>query len=306
MHTGRLRTTLLVLLSLACTATAHAACRLEQASAGLGATLPAGETRPPFLAGEITVDCDSNQDAFQLLLDAGQHAGAGSRRLGALDNGSLLPYRLQASPSGGEWGDAGCGTSWPAGSPVSGSGSGSLPLYAELPDSAWHVGSYSDQVTVSLCNAADCQSGCTGADQRTLNLSLEVRASCRIEAVSPADFGNVPWTQNEVSIPHIASIELSCAGDTAVSVGLGGGNHGIPGQRRMAGATHTLPYQLLNASNGNAWGDDGISGGGTFPAPALTLVPAGGLLRLDIDGIAWPAGTPPGVYSDRVTVTVEF
>lgn len=143
-----------------------------------------------------------------------------------------------------------------------------------------------------------------GTDTGTMNISATISASCTI-TTSDVAFGSLTSTNGgDLDVPSSASV--TCASDSPFNIGIDNGLNASGFQRRMASGGNFLNYEVyVDAPGVNAFGP--ISTYGTsnnFNSPSsgnngTTVVPIYARLPQQT--------TPPsGVYSDTLTVTVNY
>jgi len=134
-----------------------------------------------------------------------------------------------------------------------------------------------------------------------------VLCSCNVEPDSMA-FGAFAPLDN-APLNGASNIKVTCSGIAAldaVTLRLNGGVNGTVAQRRMKSGANLLDYNLYrDAARTQIWG----TGSGGYAAVEVenTLGLLGWTSNTPVWGRIAPApATPPGSYSDTVTVTVEW
>lgn len=133
-----------------------------------------------------------------------------------------------------------------------------------------------------------------------MDARVRVDTSCRL-TVEPMTFGSVNIFSGQVDTT--ALIHLRCGPAVAYTVALDDGQNFSGGQRRMrggAGPFAHVPYQIYrNALRTLVWGD--------VPGATVTgTTPANGNVTLTAYGRVLNTKVLPRVYTDLVTVTVNF
>jgi len=139
----------------------------------------------------------------------------------------------------------------------------------------------------------------------TLTATATVNPACGAYVTAPMDFG-VNTGAVASNIDRTARFSLTCVNRSPFQVGLDNGSHADgAGNRRMRDGSSgaLLPYELYrDAARTQRWGNvlnsTTVSGTGTGAAQDLTIYgrvpPAAG------------TSTPPGAYTDTVTVTITY
>lgn len=162
--------------------------------------------------------------------------------------------------------------------------------------------------------ASGCENNSTSWDAANLVLTYNyvMPTYCQLNTTSNVDFGTI----NDIgstSANHDANgaISTTCNPNTSYSIYLGDGNNRLAtGMRRMSNGGNYIAYQLYKRqTSGSATVWEGASDlsqvGGSG---GVTLVGTGSTQITTVYGTI-PAGTPvppPGLYSDRVIVTVTY
>ncbi len=138
----------------------------------------------------------------------------------------------------------------------------------------------------------------------TLTATATVNPACGAYVTAPMDFGVNTGTV-AANIDRTTVFSLTCVNRSPFQIGLDNGTHADgSGNRRMrVGSGALLPYELYrDAARTQRWGNvlnsTTASGTGTGAAQNLTIYgrvpPAAG------------TSTPPGAYSDTITVTITY
>ncbi|WP_406232241.1 spore coat U domain-containing protein [Isoptericola jiangsuensis] len=138
----------------------------------------------------------------------------------------------------------------------------------------------------------------------TLTATATVNPACGAYVTAPMNFGVNTGTV-VANIDRTAVFSLTCVNRSPFQIGLDNGTHADgSGNRRMrVGSGALLPYELYrDAARTQRWGNvlnsTTASGTGTGAAQNLTIYgrvpPAAG------------TSTPPGAYSDTITVTITY
>ena len=150
----------------------------------------------------------------------------------------------------------------------------------------------------------------------TMSIGATVLASCTV-STTPMDFGS--YTGAAYSYAN-STITVNCSVTTPYRIDIDKGQNvtGISGYPRNvktgtapADATNTIKYKLYKASTYSAadeWGDNGA----TLCTTCTTTITGKNGTGTGLDephtvyGVLWPTSNAPGVYSDVVTVTVNY
>lgn len=141
-------------------------------------------------------------------------------------------------------------------------------------------------------------------DMDRISSSVIVGQSCRISGIQNIDFGTIDGNFTSHKDSNSGSISVTCTLGTTYSIGLGDGNNGLSGQRRMMSSDLNtfINYDLYSDSAfTSAWGDIGSghekvdTGNGTSQTHTIYA-------RI-------PSAQPPvaaGIYSDTIIATLTF
>ncbi|MCW2798477.1 spore coat U domain-containing protein [Nocardioides sp.] len=143
------------------------------------------------------------------------------------------------------------------------------------------------------------QSALAATETANIAASATVSTVCTMNA-TPLAFGTVALTG---ATPGTATINVTCTGGGAYTVGLGNGLHNIAAQRQLQSGSNLLYYDMFKEiGRTTRWGDAGaelVSGTGNAAQQVLTVygeVTTGQVL-------ASGNGTP---YTDTVLVTLTY
>ncbi|MHC5308360.1 Csu type fimbrial protein [Bartonella sp. LJL80] len=133
----------------------------------------------------------------------------------------------------------------------------------------------------------------------TFDVKLTIENGCDLQSVDGIDFGTHAVVTDSIS--GEGKITVACTDKTAYKLKLDKGQNGTDvSTRKMLNGTSTLNYNLYTAADGQSvWGDT--------EANWKTGVGNGQNQDYSVYGIV--AGSQPvvaGVYSDAVTVTLEY
>ncbi len=211
---------------------------------------------------------------------------------------------------------------------LAGSGSVNFVLYGRYPASqVLSFGSYTSTLPVSLQFAyseplllglGPTPTSCTQTGTNiqnsglittaTVNITANVAASCGAYTRTDMDFGTNTGRVT-ANIDRTSTIGLTCINRTPWQIGLNNGsNADASGNRRMIRTIGTtnyyIPYELYqDSARTTRWGNTINSGAvvaGSGSGTAQTLTVHGRVLPTTA------TGTPPGTYSDIVTVTITY
>jgi len=147
-----------------------------------------------------------------------------------------------------------------------------------------------------------------------MNLSATVVASCTI-TVSPFDFGVIDVAAYPI---FTSSLTVNCSNGTPYRIDMDAGLNPLGTdqcQRRLktgtapADATNTITYTLDKTLNAmDPWGDNGTTfcTANTIPVTGMTGTGTGADQIISFSAQTWPTTNAPGVYTDTVTVTVNY
>lgn len=262
-------------------------------------------------SGTLQIDCS---EALVSVVGACVRIGPGSggaggglspRYMRRADN-AALNYELRPTgngPAHGTW------TSVYVQIPVVlGSGSASLPVYADITSSGTTIGTGVYASTFSGASDIRVDYGvadCTILGQSTVppdfTVSADVQSSCEVDAAS-LDFGAVPQTvTNPIDSEGTLNVRCTAATDYTIRLDLGQGP-GVtdPANRRMTSGASTLRYGLYQDSGRSApWGNT--------PSTDVSSRGMGTNQAFTVYGRIHSGQTPaPGLYSDSVIAIIEY
>ena len=137
----------------------------------------------------------------------------------------------------------------------------------------------------------------------TFAVNATVVATCSVSA-SPLNFGAaIPSPVND-NVDATSTITATCSSTVPYTVALnaGQGSAATMAVRKLTSGTNSMDYTLYtDAARSTVWGD------GTAGSVVNNLTGTGAAQTLTVFGRI-PAGQAPmaGIYSDRITVTVNF
>ena len=141
----------------------------------------------------------------------------------------------------------------------------------------------------------------------TFQVKIKIVESCDITTTKPTDidFGQHTRATAAVNLTQTGTITVNCSAGTPYQIGLNGGIHStgdaaapIAGQRRMAGASSFVAYDLYQDAGTTFWGNTAgnrVGDTGTGAAQAHTVT-----------GKVTSINVPAGDYVDTVTATVVY
>jgi spore coat protein U-like protein len=159
------------------------------------------------------------------------------------------------------------------------------------------------KIRILLATAAlavvTAQAASAATETSNISASADVSTVCTMDS-TPLAFGEVALTGGTAGE---ATVNVTCTGGGAYTVGLGNGLHDVATQRNLQSGANVLAYDLFKeVGHTTPWGDAGaglVAGVGTAAAQSLTVygqIAAGQTL---VAG----NGTP---YSDTVLVTLTY
>ena len=137
------------------------------------------------------------------------------------------------------------------------------------------------------------------ASTASLDVMATVVSACEIDVV-PIDFG----TYDGLQINTTGEVAVNCNAGVPYAVALDAGLNSDGANRLMSdGVGNMLPYRLTYT--GSDWGDTGVTD--TFPGDPVAGVGVGSSEAYTVEAMVFPNQTAaPGVYTDTITVTVQF
>lgn len=165
---------------------------------------------------------------------------------------------------------------------------------------------------VAVPSSGEAQS----APQASFQIAATISEGCLVNDTLPdagsdlgtlgrLDFGtasSLSQATHTASLVSFSGVTLSCTPGLALNMRIDGGLHAAGGTRHLAhnASGATLAYTLFtDAGYQQAIGIDVPVGIDTFTEPNDISLPIHGRLTL-------PGGRPPGGYTDRLTVTLEW
>ncbi|MCG6903221.1 MAG: spore coat U domain-containing protein [Rhodobacter sp.] len=262
-------------------------------------------------SGTLQITCT---DALATVAGVCVHFGPGSGGAG----GSLSPRYMRRADNAAlsyELRATGNGAAHPTWTSVYltipillGSGSASLPVFADVTSSGVSTGTgYYSSVFSGVTHARvdygvlSCDLVGQTAVPGSFTVSADVQSSCEVDA-SALNFGTVPQSVT-APIDREASLNVRCTAATDYSIrldnGQGAGATG-PTNRRLSFGGNTLAYGLYqNSARTQPWGDQ--------PTNDVDAQGVGSNQTFSIFGRIHSGQTAsPGLYSDAVTVTIEY
>ena len=157
-------------------------------------------------------------------------------------------------------------------------------------------------LALSLLSAGLVVSGMStaqAASTASLDVMATVVSACEIDVV-PIDFG----TYDGMQINTTGEVSVNCNAGVPYAVALDAGLNSDGANRLMSdGVGNRLPYRLTYT--GADWGDTGVTD--TFPGDPVAGVGVGTMEAYTVEAMVFPNQTAaPGVYTDTITVTVQF
>lgn len=166
--------------------------------------------------------------------------------------------------------------------------------------------------TCTACLAATAAFSASGAHaataQDTFDVTLTITDTCAVTAGagSNIDLGSHPTTDTNIAGSN--TITVNCSNTTPYFIGLAPSNSDTTGAGEMgpAGASpDTVPYQLRSTAGmaGTIWGNTATT---TTVGNGVGGTGNGANQTLHVYATAASANYTPDVYSDTVTVTVNY
>jgi len=137
------------------------------------------------------------------------------------------------------------------------------------------------------------------ASTASLDIMATVVSACEIDVV-PINFGNY----DGALINTTGEVAVNCNAGVPYAIALDAGLNSDGANRLMSdGVGNMLPYRLTHT--GTDWGDIGVTD--TFPGDVVTGTGVGSSEAYTVEAMVFENQTvAPGVYTDTVTVTVQF
>jgi len=165
-------------------------------------------------------------------------------------------------------------------------------------------------IVLGLAMAFSAGSVWAGITSGTANYEVTLLSGCAINAVPGYNFGSYALGSGDLSGQWAGQLEVNCAAGVNYMWGINSGTYGAAGTTFMFSGTDAVTYVLSESSL--PIGDSGLTAidGGyteTNPNPGRSNTGTGAIqtyiMRADV---LINAATTPGVYSDRVTVSVVW
>lgn len=144
--------------------------------------------------------------------------------------------------------------------------------------------------------------GAYAAESTTdLTVTVNIEASCEIEANPQLDFGTVGSSLFTTQVTAQTYVAVVCTPTLPYTIGLDGGDGGTVGNRVMSSGPNTVNYQLFSdAARTIGWGE-------TIGSDTVEGVGTGQWVEHDVYGRVPPQVVPPaGAYTDTVVVIVTY
>jgi len=152
---------------------------------------------------------------------------------------------------------------------------------------------------VATLGLAAAQVASAATATSNISASASVTTVCTMDSSALA-FGEVALTG---ATPGTATINVTCTGGGAYTVGLGNGLHNVAAQRNLVSGANILAYDLFKeASHTTRWGDAGaglVSGTGTAVQQTLTVYGQVTTGQTLVSGNGAP-------YTDTILVTLTY
>ena len=143
-----------------------------------------------------------------------------------------------------------------------------------------------------------------GTINAQISVSAQFQPACQSLSTTSMNFGSVPSAK--VLVDSTSTITVTCTNLVPYDVTIDNGLHPPLGatQRKMANAGNLLDYELyLDVAHTQRWHDAGFLSG-TFK---LIAIGSGAAQINTVFGqVTSTSSTPPGAYSDVVTVFLNF
>jgi len=153
--------------------------------------------------------------------------------------------------------------------------------------------------SVTILSALVSQAAFAATETTDIGASASVSTVCTLDA-SALTFGEVAITG---ATPGTSTIDVTCTGGGAYTVGLGNGLHNVAAQRNLVSGANILAYDLFKeVGHTTRWGDAGaglVSGTGSDVEQTLTVYGQITTGQTLVSG----NGTP---YTDTVLVTLTY
>lgn len=154
-------------------------------------------------------------------------------------------------------------------------------------------------LATTVLGVAAAQAASAATVTSSIGASASVTTACTMDS-SPLAFGEVALTG---ATPGTATVNVTCTGGGAYTVGLGNGLHNVAAQRNLVSGANVLAYDLFKeASHTTRWGDAGaglVSGTGTAVQQTLTVYGQITTGQTLVSGNGAP-------YTDTILVTLTY
>ena len=154
-------------------------------------------------------------------------------------------------------------------------------------------------LATTILGLAAAQAAAASSQTSNISASANVSTACTMDSSALA-FGEVALIG---PTPGIATINVTCTGGGAYTVGLGNGLHNVAAQRNLVSGSNILAYDLFKESaHATRWGDAGaglVSGVGTALEQSLTVYGQVTTGQVIVSGNGAP-------YTDTVLVTLTY
>jgi spore coat protein U-like protein len=309
------RRLLCLILALAATPLAHAACTTSPGIGNFGSlssfTLA---STPQVSTGTTGFKCTGSllsllsTNTINATISSTTHQLGTQARLYNSTTGTYLPYSICK--------DSGCTTPYNVGSVIPWSSTtflgilglfnatdGSLPLYLRINSgNTVPAGSYADTINLNwawhLC-AAGALGLCVyddGTGSSAVTVNLTVLNDCFIDSAPDLSFGSAALVS--AFTPVSANIGVRCTANATYTVTFDNGNNYSGGWRRMLNGSNAIQYNLYRPDNSAVWT---TSNGMSFIGNGATQnVPYRGQIN------AAQGNVPAGTYTDTVRVIVTY
>lgn len=263
-------------------------------------------------SGTVTVSCSGALlDVVGVCLRFGAGSGgAGSNnapRYMRRGDGAGLAYELRPLGNGATFGTL--NALYVPVATLLGSGSTTVPIFADITTSSVSVGSglyrsdFSGDANISMDYGSLTSCTLLNDDQASVppfTVSAQVVPSCELDVTS-LSFGSIGRSLDRV-VDETATINVRCTSDTSYTIGLGmgGGGGADPAMRQMRNGVDTLSYGLYrDGARVMPWGN--------LPGSMATGTGTGTNNAFTVYGRIHAGQTPSiGVYTDSVIVTITY
>jgi spore coat protein U-like protein len=314
----------LVLLMLALPGPARAACTGPPGAVSLGsvtsfvaASTSQNATGPTGFSCTGSVLALFGTNTITATIASATNSSGTQPRLGDPATGDFIPFVVCK--------DAGCSPTYGIGGQITWSSTtfggllgffnatGTLPISIRtLPGAQMAAGTYKSTITVNwtwrLCTAG-LGPVCIydqGSLTSTIDVTMIVSRDCAISA-PPLDFGKAAFASS--FDPVTQSISIRCSKGATYTVGMDDGTH-FSSNRRLANGANSIGYEIYYpATSAIRWGKAGAERVGSSQATANAGLYTGSTNQLytyKAQILSGQPTPPPGVYTDTLTVDVQF